>query len=87
VNIFYLEKDEENWVELYVHDQKSFDQVKHFKADLLPKIEFLEHDVFKVVITLPLIDKNFFGLIIGGKIDKKPIVSWIKYRFRYLCNY
>jgi sigma-B regulation protein RsbU (phosphoserine phosphatase) len=71
VNIFYLEKDEENWVELYVHDQKSFDQVKHFKADLLPKIEFLEHDVFKVVITLPLIDKNFFGLIIGGKIDKK----------------
>lgn len=71
VNIFYFEYGGSNWNDLYIHDQKSFDEVKHFEMHDLPKMIFLDDERFKVAITLPLIDKNYFGLIIGGKIDKK----------------
>ncbi len=71
VNIFYFEADGSNWSELYIHDEKSFDFFKHFEKKTVPEICFLDDECFKVAITLPLIDKSFFGLIVGGKIDKK----------------
>jgi sigma-B regulation protein RsbU (phosphoserine phosphatase) len=69
---------EAEWEELYLHHKDSRSYVKELEVDLFPIIKPITNGQLKLAISLPLIDKTYFGLLIGPKIDKNEFSSFDK---------
>lgn len=75
VNLFYKKENSSRWGALSVYSDEALNNTGLFKEDVSLNINSLENHNFKIAATLPLIDKSFFGLIIGEKFDKTEYSS------------
>ncbi|MBN1301100.1 MAG: PP2C family protein-serine/threonine phosphatase [Melioribacteraceae bacterium] len=69
VNIFYKKDIDSEWCELYLYKKKSKEFLNQVEIGELPRIIYLQDAFIKIAISLPLIDKSYFALLIGGKVD------------------
>jgi len=70
INIYFLQKNHQEWKALQINNEESRNFVDRFAPNGNFDVCYLDHEVFKVIITLPMIDRSHFGLIIGEKLDK-----------------
>lgn len=75
VNLFYKKQNSSKWDALSVHSKDASSNTGLFEEDVSLNINSLENSDFKIVATLPLIDKSFFGLLVGEKFDSTEYSS------------
>ncbi len=70
VNIFYRENIQSEWQALEINNDESKNLVDRFNPNGIFDVTFPDHETFKAIITLPMIDRSHFGVITGEKLDK-----------------
>ena len=81
VNLYYKKGADSDWNAVSVSDKAGSNGTDLFKEDISLNIDLLEDSDYKISATLPLIDKSYFGLLIGAKFDGSDysnLANWLK---------
>ena len=76
VNIFYKKSKEVEWEELYLHQKDSKSLLEKIEVSSIIEVNSLADERVRLAVSLPLIDKSYFGLLIGMKMDKSDFTSF-----------
>lgn len=68
VNFFH--RTEKDWTPNYIHNTKSLEFLDKLVTSDEMVLRTVSNDQYKIVITLPQIDKSWIGLVIGAKMDR-----------------
>lgn len=70
VNLFYKSGKDAGWGVVYSKENRYGDFLEDMVAGDGYFIDFPDDKPYKVVCTIPLIDKSYFGIILGDKLDR-----------------
>jgi sigma-B regulation protein RsbU (phosphoserine phosphatase) len=70
VSIYYKSSAENPWQELYTAKKGSDVYICHFNEDEIFRMNFLDDPRIKICVTQPMIDRSYFGILLGEKLDK-----------------
>ena len=70
VNIFYKPKKEAEWNTLFSKDDRYRTSLNDLEISEQYFISFPENKEYKIICTIPLVNKSYFGIILGKKLDK-----------------
>lgn len=75
VNLFYKPGVADEWQPIYVHNEASLKFLDRLQSDEELFIESAPDTPFNLLITLPLADGTYLGLILGNKFDKTSLTE------------
>ncbi|HKI79178.1 MAG TPA: PP2C family protein-serine/threonine phosphatase [Ignavibacteriaceae bacterium] len=69
VNLFHKRNKELEWITIFSKDNRYSKLLDDLTISSSYSISFPDEKPYKVICTIPLIDKSFFGIILGNKLD------------------
>jgi sigma-B regulation protein RsbU (phosphoserine phosphatase) len=70
VNIYYRPANENEWQAVQINNKASREYTGYFKTNGEFNVTYLDEGKFRAIMSLPMIDHSYFGLIVGEKFDK-----------------
>lgn len=70
INLFYKKNKSSDWVTLFSKDNRYDDCLDDLRISESYAIEFPDDKPYKIICTIPLVNKSYFGIILGNKLDK-----------------
>lgn len=78
VNLFFKQKEEEIWQEVFLSNNNCLPFLPLLSENETIQINLIKNEPISAAVTLPLIDGNYFGILIGRKLDKTDFTEMDK---------